>query len=122
MCSYTAEPGQKSPNRLDAMTWVFTELLGSGSLGLLDFFKSGKAEQQMVRAPVPISPLPIQREQTGKVVGATSLASIAKADETLCCLSCKGILLQVLSPKERRCKDCGHQWFFGEKPKLPLGG
>ncbi len=103
MCSYCAEPGQKSPNRLDAMVFAATELSGMGSLGLLDLFKSGRAGKMAER-------------EIAKIKTSTSLAAIATNDKTPRCTNCGSLTLTVLSrgPQfdggvEYRCQACGNQ-------------
>ncbi len=103
LVTYTAEAGQKSPNRLDAMVFAGTELSGMGSLGLLDLFKSGRAGKMAER-------------EIKKISSSTSLAAIATNDKTPRCTNCGSLTLSVLSrgPQfdggiEYRCQACGNQ-------------
>jgi len=104
LVTYTAEAGQKSPNRLDAMVFAGTELSGMGSLGLLDLFKSGRAGKMAER-------------EIAKIKTSTSLAAIATNDKTPRCTNCGSLTLSVLSrgPQfdggiEYRCQACGNQF------------
>jgi ATP:corrinoid adenosyltransferase len=111
LCSYTAAPGQKSPNRLDWMVWAGIELTGQGSLGLLDLFKSGR----------------VAKLANAKLAAAGSLAAVMTNDKTPKCEHCQAVTLAVLSrgPQfeggiEYRCQNCGMQQ---PKPKIvALGG
>jgi len=115
LVTYTAAPGQKSPNRLDAMVWCGIELSGSGSLGLLDYFKSGKAEEQMARTPYG---------SIQKLAKPTDVAEVAVADQTPRCPKCSSVTVQQLPMTEMRCQACAHQWFPKGNPTFqrPLGG
>lgn len=120
LCSYTAAPGQKSPNRLDAMVWVGIELSGSGALGLLDLFKSGRAEKIMAMPPVMIPPH--AGSATVKVSGATTVASVTTNDQTPACPKCQAIIIQMVAG-QLRCGQCAHQWIPGKPAtEKPLGG
>lgn len=115
LCSYTASPGQKSPNRLDAMVWCGIELSGSGALGLLDLFKSGRAQEIADKPPV------------GKItkVASSTMGAVATNDETPSCTGCGNKILQIIGGGQLRCQNCGHQqWPNGVKPEFqrPLGG
>jgi hypothetical protein len=121
-CSYTAAPGQKSPNRLDAMVWCGIELSGQGSLGLLDLFKSGKIGDIVGRQPVRMTPV-------SKVATPTKIG-VMVADQTPCCPNCKQVTCQVPVPGggQMLCNHCSTQ--YGKQDpgakvgfkNLPLGG
>ena len=115
LCSYTAAPGQKSPNRLDAMVWCGIELTGMGSLGLIDLFTSGRAAEMVKRKPA-----------MQKVGGATNLAAVTTNEQTPKCPNCGEVTMQhLIAGNQLRCGHCGTQRDpAGTKPaaKKPLGG
>lgn len=148
LVTYTAQQGQKSPNRLDSMVWAGIELSGAGSLGLLDLFKSGRVKELMGRRPVAMTPVPSRRDQTvgvnssapanfklpeatpsfgriDKVAAATSLAGVMTGDNTPHCPNCKEVTLQNPLAGQIRCGHCGNMyWPDGKVPDFqrPLGG
>jgi hypothetical protein len=141
LVSYCAQPGQKSPNRLDAMVWVGTELSGAGALGLLDLFKSGRAEKMMGRQPIPRTPVrngddapplvgrvTFTNTVTGKttslekVAGATSLAAVMTNDQTPRCPNCNEVTMQVTIANSRHCNHCGQNYDCTQVIQRPLGG
>jgi hypothetical protein len=125
LVTYTAEPGQKSPNRLDAMVWAGIELSGSGALGLLDLVKSGKMVELMARTNPSIAPMtPSGKISMNKISVASNLAAVATGEETPRCPKCQSVSVHDLPMTEKRCRACGHQWFPHGKPplQLPLGG
>lgn len=115
LCSYV--PGEKSPNRMDAMVWCGIELLKHGGLGLVDFFKSGKAEALVGRKPVSMT------TTVEKVKNASSLSAVVKNDQTPQCEKCECQVLQPIG-NQVRCSQCGHQqWPHGTPAAAkPLGG
>jgi ribosomal protein L37AE/L43A len=97
MCSYV--PGNKSPNRMDAMVWCFTELLiGSQMLGLVEYFESGRAERDM------------QDMEKQGVERARTLAKPAKADESSTCPECGSRMIIPVAGGQLHCNECGVQW------------
>ena len=124
MCSYTAQPGQKSPNRMDAMVWCGIELTGAGSLGLIELFKSGKAAE-MMKSSAPknlVLPNPVAMPAPG-TLGASSLA-VAKNEQTLKCpvTDCGSMMVSVIAGGQLRCGQCGHQfWRNGIVPQFQQG-
>jgi hypothetical protein len=106
LVTYTADPRQKSPNRLDAMVWCGAELIGSGTLGLLDFYKTGRAQKVLEDRPVIASSKP---EETKPVFA---------------CTNCKETTLQnVVGGGQVRCNHCGTQyWPDGKVPQFNVVG
>ncbi len=107
MCSYV--PGSKSPNRMDAMVWAFTDLMiGGYALGLIDYLSSGRAQEDMA--------------QMDKVQRAASLAKPMIADQAPKCPEC-GSHMIIKVPGGLHCNECGIQWVpkEQERPK-PTGG
>lgn len=102
LCSYVA--GNKSPNRLDAIVWLFWELmLKSGVLGLIKYFAEGKAADDL--------------KSLNKVMTST-MTKPAVGDETVRCPDCDSVTLtNIGNAGEKRCQICGKQfWPAGKKP------
>jgi hypothetical protein len=107
LVSYTGMPGERSPNRLDAMVFAVTELIGPGTLGLIDWFKVGAPEQ--------ITML--------KTTEAGNLAAVATNDRTPKCPKCHEVTLQTRIADQLRCGHCGFQRFATGQPEAsPIGG
>ncbi len=97
MCSYV--PGNLSPNRMDAMVWTGIELLFGGSLGLIEYYKTGAAAAQYKKEMEPqvIVVAGKKKEEITTPIGA--------------CPECGcTTLIQQLSHATRRCGQCGVQW------------
>lgn len=122
MVSYVA--GDKSPDRLDAMVWSGTELVGFGALGLVEFLKSEKASE-MGRVPMPMTAMNRRRDNSiEKVSSAENLAAVATNDKTPKCPQCQSICISMVAG-QHRCGNCGKQWWPGAPPvdvQRPLGG
>ena len=103
LCSYVA--GNKSPNRLDAIVWLFWELmLKAGVLGLVDYFAKGRAEAELKNLE-KISTSPMVKPSIG--------------ESTLRCPECDSVTITDLSGGEKRCQICGKQfWPEGKKPNV----
>lgn len=96
LCSYV--PGDKSPNRLDANVWLWTELmLRGGAMGLVEYLKGEQAK--MDEAKTLMKP---------EVTAATKT-----------CPHCKGIAITRVQDGWR-CNQCGTQ--FGGKQGPAIGG
>lgn len=126
-CSYTAGPGERSPNRLDAMVWTGIELSGMGQLGLLDLIRSGRMEQLANRAPSEASTVREAMNSRGPAVTRTetpaSLAAVETNDHTPKCEKCGWKILQSMPDRSMRCSNCGHQqWPAGFGPPGPAVG
>ncbi len=113
LCSYV-KGETKSPNRLDGMVWAATEIIVGGSLGFIDYLKSGKASNLGVKVAVPISKSYVAKVGAGKPV---------PVDDIPKCEKCQWTVLGIVGGGGLRCQNCGHQQFpKGSKPNLPLGG
>ena len=82
MCSYV--PGNPSPNRMDAMVWAVTELIGGG-YGVVSYYRDGAAETQLAA-----------------VTGAVK-------EKPSACPECGNEVIQVVAG-QNRCSQCGVQW------------
>ena len=95
MCSYV--PGAKSPNRMDALVWALTDLmLESQALGLIDFLKSGAAQEQV--------------DAMDKVSRVTTLMKPMIPDEAPVCPECSSRSVIRAGGGELHCNQCGIQW------------
>ena len=119
LCSYV--PGNDSPNRLDAMVWAATDLVKGGTLGLIDFFKQGKAQviiDTMKRQPV----LPTNGNGHVKLEKcvACGCETVQTIDGTKRCAECGHVpescpacgfeTIQKVAGGQLRCQQCGHQF------------
>jgi hypothetical protein len=159
MCSYV--PGDKrSPNRMDAVVWCLTDLLvGSQTLGLIEWLKSGGAQREIERlqgktpeevaagvsSPVsaspspdgniPPSPSPVlssTQSTTGpapsepssaghamdKSIDRAGLGKVEVNDQTPRCPTCNFHGLQDIPGGQKRCSNCGHQFWPGKQPPI----
>jgi len=106
-CSYV--PGNPSPNRMDAMVWALTDLLsGNQLLGLIDYFKSGQAQEYMDK-------------DNQKIAGTLSTAKVMVNDATPECPECNSKLVQIIAGGVKRCGQCGVQWGNTLVPSTPHG-
>ena len=104
MCSYV--PGSKSPNRMDAMVWAFTELmLENRVLGLLDYYAEGRAKQEL--------------EDMQKVTAAGNLRKPMVAEDSPRCPECESGAV-VRAGRDWHCNQCGIQ--FPAKDAAPTDG
>lgn len=55
LCDYSPASGARSPNRLDALVWAFTELFGVDGGGILDFYRT-QFEAQQAQSGAPTGP------------------------------------------------------------------
>jgi len=105
MCSYTQ--GGPSPNRLDAAVFAMAELVSSGELGCIEFYK-GIAHGTIADPTLPMIPATLV---------ATSKPNIEQDVTT--CPSCSAPCVKMLSPIEYRCQQCGVQfWKDGKEPEF----
>jgi len=140
LCTYTAQQGEKSPNRLDAMVFAVAELVGQGSFGVLEAVKSGMFERALngllgrgaprvgyqpngpATAPtstpdVGTTAVKVQGSGTVKVETAGSLAAIANVrpeEGRNGCPKCGCQALQHPGGGGTRCSQCGHQFNLPE--------
>lgn len=141
MCTYV--PGAaKSPNRLDGAVWAATELVEGGGLGLLEFFKSGMAQQMIDQAKAASATglSHTSHASTGQpnsqpvVVSGSGVVSSPPPES---CPNCHCTCVVVMSHgphgTQRRCQECGHQYGVpntsiptqsrkGQPPGLPVMG
>lgn len=97
-------PGNPSPNRLDAMVWVGTELVYGGVLGLVGFYKQGMAQEMYDTLQ--------QDAVTVRVREAVS--SKKNGNGAAHCPECGGATVQVIAGGQLRCQQCGVQWGTGK--------
>lgn len=134
LCSYV-KGETKSPNRLDAMVWAATEIVSGGSLGFIEWMKSGGAAALLSGAvgaakkpkgeSVGYGPTTVPAKaspgQVTKVADGPNLTSVD--DQKPKCEQCQDVVLVVVGGGQLRCQACGHQqWPKGMKPNPPLGG
>ena len=107
-------PGDKSPDRMDAMVWACSELMNFGALGLVEFLKSDRAKKLESGAALP--PLPIQ-----KVMKNENLAVMPVEDTRPKCPICGCPDLTTVAGGQIRCQACGGQhWPAGMQPPAVL--
>jgi ribosomal protein L37AE/L43A len=104
MCSYV--PGGKSPNRMDALAWCFTDLFPERVRLTLAESIITQAEERQQAAEVD----KVQKENLGKVV---------TVDNTKKCRECGSPLLVKRGPITH-CNSCGAE--FGQSPAPATGG
>jgi Terminase RNaseH-like domain len=104
MCSYV--PGGKSPNRMDALVWCFTDLFPERVRLTLAESIITQAEERQQAAEVD----KVQKENLGKVV---------TVDNTKKCRECGSPLLVKRGPITH-CNSCGAE--FGQSPAPATGG
>ena len=112
MCSYI--PGDKSPNRLDAAVFALTELmLGSQTLGVLDYFASGQAAADLrtLDTARPATPGPI-----------VTRPSLPPREETGQCPKCGSACVIVIAGQGRHCNCCSWQWYPRGQPEILTAG
>jgi len=103
----TYVPGNKSPNRLDAFAWCGIALIeGMNVYGLLDYDASGKGIAQM--------------NEIQKVRSAASLAKPITHDDMLKCPQCEWRVIQDMGGGQKRCGNCGHQFYVDGKSPLVM--
>lgn len=99
LCTWV--PGMKSPNRLDALVWLFTDLmLNETSLGLVDYLSSGRARKDL--------------DQMNKIQRAQELVKPVVSDEALTCGTCGSTIVARIAGGEFRCNQCGRQFRLDE--------
>ena len=93
-------PGNPSPNRLDAMVWVGTELVYGGVLGLVGFYKQGMAQEMYDTL-----------QQDAVTVRVREAAAPKKnGNGAAHCPECDSMTVQVIAGGQLRCQQCGVQW------------
>ncbi len=95
MCTYL--PGDKSPNRLDAMVWAVLPLIeGEGVLGLIDYLRDGSAQEDL--------------DTMDKVRRSNTLVKPMIADAAPHCPECQAVTVVRVAGGELKCNQCGIQW------------
>lgn len=102
LCSYV--PGNPSPNRMDAMVWAATELTHGGTLGLVNFYKQGTAQEMYDTL-----------QQDAVTVRVREAAAPKKnGNGAAHCPECDSATVQVIAGGQLRCQQCGVQWGTGK--------
>jgi len=99
-CSYV--PGEKSPNRMDALVWALTKLF-----------------PERVRLTLAQS-INEEREQVVKKIEASKLEKVVTVDQTLKCSDCGSTAIVKRGPLFH-CGNCGREWGTAQIPAATGG-
>jgi phage terminase large subunit-like protein/ribosomal protein L37AE/L43A len=121
LCDWNPKTDPDSPDRLDALVWVVTEL-ASGGNGLIDLWKrqagenkAREAEGDAVEDNRSLQPQSAKDEQfgtmNGKISGPSNLGKVMKSDKkgacTPACPKCGNQVLSRYSEGYWKCNNCG---------------
>ncbi|HKS94952.1 MAG TPA: hypothetical protein VJV74_02340 [Terriglobia bacterium] len=95
-------PGNKSPNRMDALVWCMTELmLHPVTMGVVEALKEEAATLQKVEQSRMVKPVVVR--------------------DTVSCPMCQAVCVARVAG-HLRCAQCGHEWGFNVRVGEPQGG
>jgi phage terminase large subunit-like protein len=115
MCNYNPripEDQQISPDRMDALVWALTFLVGKrGLAGLHAAYRQLEQEQENEAAGKPARPDEEKKMRPIKPkVDLSTLEKPTTNEKTKACPNCQKTCIVRIAGGQLRCGECGHQW------------